>query len=160
RARRIDNYSRLMLSAVINGVFGFDWILGKFDCLRSASLRIWVVERRTGAGDGDADAVAGVEDLADPTDVEFEFVNFGEFEKHLMIEPFAIAGALGIVANQDRAAIGVDVADTNEKIGVASRGGDEQLGANTAGPFNGSFEGFAGKRANIGLCLEGSGVFG
>ena len=56
-------------------------------------MRIGFVERRSGAGNGDADAVAAVENLAAPADIECELVDLTGFEQGFMVEAFAIAAA-------------------------------------------------------------------
>src|SRR5438093_64528 len=80
-------------AVVVNRVLGFDRLLRELDCLRAASLRIRLVERRSCARDGDADAVPGVEDLADPADIEFKPVDLAGLEKCFVIEAVAIASA-------------------------------------------------------------------
>ena len=53
---------------VVDGVDGFFSVCRELDGKGFAGLRVGFVERRTGAGNGDTDAVALVENLAQPAD--------------------------------------------------------------------------------------------
>src|SRR5262245_33183809 len=90
-------------------------ILRKLNRQRFSGLRIGLVKRCTGAGDRDADLVAPVEDLADPANVERELRRLAGSEQRFVIEAFAVAGPPGIVADQDRTAVMIDIADANQE---------------------------------------------
>ena len=96
-----------MFAGVMDGVRRFHCVLWELDRQRLAGLRIGLVERRTGAGDGDADAMAGVEDLADPAHVKREFGRLAGREQRFVVEALAVAGPPGVIDDQDRAAVGI-----------------------------------------------------
>src|SRR5262245_55539248 len=85
------NDARSVHAIVVDGVLCFHGIRWHIDRERIAGLRIGLVEWCARAGDGDADAMAGVEDLAHPTDVKGELVDFAGLEQRFVVEAFAIA---------------------------------------------------------------------
>ena len=97
-------------------------VLGKLNGERGAGLRIRFVKRCPGAGDGHADAVTLVENLAHPAHVEGDLVDSPRFHQHFLIKALAIAQSPRIVHDQDRLAIRIDVADADNHIGIAGGG--------------------------------------
>ena len=60
---------------MVDPVGGDDGVVGEVVGEWLARVGIGFVERRAGAGDGDADAVAAVEDLAHPADFDIHLVD-------------------------------------------------------------------------------------
>src|SRR5262249_53296094 len=147
-------------SVVIDRVLSFDGVLGEVDCQRAACLRIGFIERRPGAGNRDTNPMASVEDLTDPADIECELVDLAGFEQGFVVESFAIAGAPGIVANQDRATVGINIANTNNEIGIASRRRNIEASPNTAGPFHRLAQRLRRKGADLRMLLQWPGILG
>src|SRR5688500_8265867 len=114
--------SRGVLLIVMDRVDRLDGIGGKVDRQRLACLRVWLIERRAGAGDRHANAMTFVENLADPADVEGELRRFAWRKQRFAIEAVAVAGPPGVIDDQDRPAVGIDVADADNEVGVF-RGG-------------------------------------
>ena len=73
----------------------------KFEREWFSRVRVWLVERRSRAGDRDSNAMAFIENLAQPTDIEFHFCHFTRLEKDLVIVTFAVAGPANIIHDQD-----------------------------------------------------------
>src|SRR4051794_25663553 len=63
-------YAGSILAIVLDGIVSYLQLFRQFAGQRQASIGVYLVERRCGAGDGDTNAMAAVEDLAGPTDVE------------------------------------------------------------------------------------------
>src|SRR5262245_1156797 len=114
------NYSRGVHAIVMNGVLCFHGVRWHVDGQRAAGLRIGLVKRCARAGDGDADAVAGAKNLAHPTDVKCELVDFAGLKERFVIEAVAIASAPRVVTDQNRTAVGIDIADAHNEVSVAS----------------------------------------
>ena len=68
-----------------------------------------------------SDAMALVEDLAEPADVEGDSFNLAGRHQDLFVESFPIAQPQRIVDDQDRPPIRVDVADAHDDIGIFRR---------------------------------------
>ena len=63
-----------MLGAHVDGILRHAGVGRELDRQRLAGIRIGLVKRSAGAGDGDADLVAAVENLAHPADVEGDHI--------------------------------------------------------------------------------------
>ncbi len=107
-----------MGSIVVDRVGRRDRVVGGIDRQRFAVLRVGFIQRCAGAGDRDADPVPAIEDLADPTDVEIDSGDFTGLHQDFAIEPFAVTDSLRVIDDQDRATVGIDVADADDHVGV------------------------------------------
>ena len=86
---------------VVDGVCCLHYVLGELDRQRLPSLGVRFVERRSRAGDSDADTVPFVEDLTDPSDRKRQLIDLSGFHERLAFEAIAIAGSPRIVHDQD-----------------------------------------------------------
>src|SRR4051794_5204765 len=102
-------------------VYCLEGVLRKLNRLGITRFGIRLVEGRAGAGDGHANLVTPVEHVTYPADVELELVDLPGLQERLLLEAIAITCAPGVIANQNRAAVGIYIAYANDKIRVASR---------------------------------------
>src|SRR5688572_29084864 len=114
-----------MLTIVMDGVFGALRLRRKRNRERFAGLRIWFIEWGPGAGNRHADPVPFIEYLAEPTHIEGDFVDLARFEQRLAVKAIAITGSPRVVHDQNRPAVGIDIAEANQEIGVARCRGNE-----------------------------------
>ena len=143
---------------MLHGVVGDGAGLGDFQPQFVGGVGVRFVELGAGAADGDPDAVPLVEDLADPPDVKRDGVDLPGLHEDLFLEAFAVAGPADVVDEHDRAAIGIDVADADDEVGVGGGRGDVQLGLHLAGPFDRGGKRLGGEGADFGLGFELLGV--
>ena len=149
-----------MLLVQVHGVLGDDRVLLRqwLQAEGFAGVGVGLEEGSAGAGDGDPDAVTLVEDLAEGADVEGDFVDLPRLHEDFLLPAVAVAGAADVVDDEDAAAVGIDVGDPDDEVGVLGGRGDVELGLDFAGPLHGLLENLRREGANLILGLELLGV--
>src|SRR6187402_1831858 len=80
-----------------------------------ARVRVRFVKIRPRSADRHPDAVAAVEDLAHPSDVEGHAVYLAGFEQRRLFETISVARPADGVGKHDRPAVRIDVAYTHDE---------------------------------------------
>src|SRR5215831_1156311 len=90
---------------------------------RLTGVRIAVELREVAAGDIDANAMAGKEDVAGADQVDGQLVDPSGLQRNWPRWALAIAGSQNAFAHVDGAAVGKDVDEFGDEIGVGRVGG-------------------------------------
>ncbi len=136
------------------GILGDDCSGRKLDGQRFAGVGIGFIERRAGAGHRHADTMSSREDLAQPTDVERDLGDLSRFQKNFVFVTVSITSSADVVDEQDGSAVGIDVTDSHNEIGVTSGRSYEQLRLDQTRPFERLGQRFGREGAHFRLGLK------
>ena len=126
---------------------------------RAARIRIRFVEWRARAGDGNADTVTFVEDLAHRTQVKGDFIYLAGVHKDFSVEALPESRPANGIDNQNGTAVWINVGHAYDEVRIFGRGGDENLRAYLAGPFDRPDEYIRGERPDLRVLFVGAGIF-
>ena len=102
----------------------------------------------------------GVEDLAHPAHAETDRVHPVTIHQNLIAKPLTVPHSPRVVGQQDRASVGIDIADANQHVGVGCRGRNVELNLDGTGPFDRLPELAGGERQHVVLLLKAAGITG
>lgn len=141
-----------MLGVAVDAVGLFHLFAGFGPGLGGAGVHIEAGE--VAGGDGDADAVAGVEDLAGGPAIDADLLDLAGRERLGFFTALAVAQALHALGDEHAATIGIDIAKTDGEVGIGGAGGDEDLREDAAGDFDGLVEHVAGENEHVIAALD------
>ena len=61
-----------------------------------------------------------VEDLADPADGESHFVNFARRHQNFFVKAVAVTCSQWVIDDENRPAVGINITDPDNEIGIGS----------------------------------------